>query len=49
MGRNIRWWIKREFENGTSGYAEFVCFGYKRGNNGKLTIDELDAKIGRKI
>ncbi len=49
MRRNIKWGIKRGFESGTSGYAEFVCFGYKRGNNGKLIIDEADARIVRKI
>ena len=49
MSRNIKWGIKRGFENGTSGYAEFVCFGYKRGNNGRLAIDEADAIIVRQI
>lgn len=47
MSRNIKWGIKRVFEKGTSGYAEFVCFGYKRRDNGKLVIDEPDAKIVR--
>lgn len=45
MSRNIKWGIKRGFENGSSGYAEFVCFGYKRGSHGQLVIDEPDAKI----
>ena len=49
MSRNIKWGIKRGFEKGTSGYAEFVCFGYKRGDNGRLVIDEPDAEIVRKI
>lgn len=49
MSRSVKWGIKRGFENGTSGYAEFVCFGYKRGDDGKLAIDEPDAKIVRKI
>ena len=44
MSRNIKWGIKRGFEKGTSGYAEFVCFGYKRGDDGRLAIDEPDAK-----
>lgn len=44
MSQNIKWGIKRGFEKGTSGYAEFVCFGYKHGDNGKLVIDESDAK-----
>ena len=49
MSRNIKWGIKRGFQNGSSGYAEFVCFGYKRGDGGKLAVDEPDAVIVRKI
>lgn len=49
MSRNIKWGIKRGFETGTSGYAEFVCFGYKRGDEGRLVIDEPDAEIVRKM
>ncbi len=49
MSRNIKWGIKRGFEKGTSGYAEFVCFGYKRGDDGRLVIDEPDAEIVRKM
>lgn len=49
MSRNIKWGIKRSFEKGTSGYAEFVCFGYKRGDDGGLVIDEPNAKIVRKM
>lgn len=49
MSRDIKWGIKCGFQNGTSGYAEFVCFGYKRGDGGKLAIDEPDAVIVRKI
>ncbi|MBD5457196.1 MAG: recombinase family protein [Lachnospiraceae bacterium] len=49
ISRNIKWGIKRGFEKGTSGYAEFICFGYKRGANGKLAIDEPDAEIVQKI
>ena len=49
MSRTIKWGIKRGFEKGTSGCAEFVCFGYKRGDDGRLAIDEPDAKIVRKM
>ena len=49
MIRNIKWGIKRGFEKGTSGYAEFVCFGYKHGDDGRLVIDEPDAEIVRKM
>ena len=47
--QSIRWGIKEGFRSGKSGYAEFVCFGYKQDGNGKLAIDEPDAKIVRKI
>mgnify|MGYP004596102943 FL=1 len=49
MSRNIKWGIKRSFQSGTSGYADFVCFGYKRGDDGKLAIDEPDAKFVQTI
>lgn len=49
MSRNIKWGIKRGFEKGASGYAEFTCFGYKRGTDGRLAIDEPDAETVRKI
>ncbi|WP_251318533.1 recombinase family protein [Flintibacter muris] len=49
MSRNIKWGIKRGFERGTSGYAKFVCFGYKRGDDGRLVIDEPDAEIVRRM
>ena len=47
--QSIRWGIKEGFRSGKSGYAEFVCFGYKQDDNGKLVIDEPDAKIVREI
>lgn len=49
MSQNIKWGIRRGFQNGTSGYAEFICFGYKQGESGKLTVDEPDAKIVQEI
>ena len=49
MSRDIKWGIKRGFQSGRSGYADFVCFGYKRGDDGKLAIDEPDVGIVRKI
>ena len=49
MSESIKWGIKRGFQNGTSGYAKFVCFGYKRGDGGELTVDEPDAAIVRMI
>ena len=49
MSRDIKWGIRQGFRSGTSGYADFVCFGYKRGDDGRLAIDEPDARIVRKI
>lgn len=49
MSYNIRWGIKQGFRSGTSGYADFVCFGYKRGKNGELAINEPEAEIVRTI
>ena len=33
---------------GASGYAEFACLGYKRGDDRELVIDEPDAESVRK-
>lgn len=49
MSQNIRWGVRRGFRMGTSGYADFVCYGYKRGDDGQLAIDEPDAEIVRRI
>lgn len=49
MSQNIKWGIRCGFQNGTSGYADFVCFGYKRGDDGELAVDEPDAAVVRKI
>ena len=49
MSQNIRWGIREGFRSGTSGYAEFVCFGYKQGDDGRLAIDEPDAQTVRTI
>lgn len=47
--QNIRWGVRQGFRSGRSGYADFVCFGYRRGDDGKLAVDEPDAKIVRAI
>ena len=49
MSQNIRWGVWQGFRMGTSGYADFVCYGYKRGDDGRLAIDEPDAEIVRRI
>lgn len=35
--------------DGTSGYAEFVCFGYKMDRDGALCPDEPNASIVRRM
>lgn len=47
--RNIRWGIEHSFMDGTSGYAEFACFGYKRDQDGALCPDEPNASIVRRM
>ncbi len=41
--------IEHSFMDGTSGYAEFVCFGYKRDQDGALCPDEPNASIVRRM
>ena len=49
MSQNIKWGISKGFQSGKSGYADFTCFGYRRGSDGNLEIDEPEADIVRKI
>ncbi len=49
MSSSIRWGIKRGFERGTSGYADFECYGYKRSDNGALVIDENKAATVKQV
>jgi len=49
ISRNIRWGIRQGFKNGTSGYADFVCYGYCQDKNGNLTIHDAEAKVVREI
>lgn len=49
MSQNIRWGVRQGFRMGTSGYADFVCYGYKRGDEGRLAIDDPDAAVVRRI
>lgn len=34
MSQNIRWGVRQGFRMGTSGYADFVCYGYRLGDDG---------------
>lgn len=42
--QNIKWGVKHGFQNGTSGYASFACYGYVKGKNG-LEVNPKEAKI----
>ncbi|MBW9212687.1 MULTISPECIES: recombinase family protein [Terrabacteria group] len=41
--------MKHRVENGISGLYSRVCYGYKKGKNGMLVIDEVEAKVARNI
>jgi site-specific DNA recombinase len=47
--QNIRWGIKRSFENENSKYGNRICFGYRHDQNGKLIIDDVQAEIVKRI
>ncbi len=47
--QNIRWGIKRSFENNDSKYRNRICFGYRHDQDGKLIIDVAQAKIVKNI
>lgn len=38
--RNTKWGIEERIAAGTSKLSERVCYGYKKDNNGNLTVDE---------
>jgi len=42
--QNIRIGIEHQLDNGTSHLYSRPCYGYKKGENGNLTIDEKQAK-----
>lgn len=49
MSQNIRWGVRQGFRTGTSGYADFACYGYRHGTDGRLVIDETEAAVVRRI
>lgn len=46
--QNIKWGIRKGFESGESGYVNFKCYLYKKGNDW-LEIIEYEAEIVRNI
>jgi DNA invertase Pin-like site-specific DNA recombinase len=49
MSRNIRWGIRQGFKSGTSGFADFACYGYRQDENGNLIVHDTEAKIVQEI
>lgn len=49
MSRNIRWGIRQGFKSGTSGFADFTCYGYRQDENGNLIVHDTEAKIVQEI
>ena len=49
MSRNIRWGIRQGFKSGTSGFADFACYGYRQDENGNLIVHDTEAKIAQEI
>lgn len=45
----IKWGHGRRFEKGTSGMYNKKCYGYKKGMQGELIIDEPKAQVVRQI
>lgn len=49
ISRNIRWGIRQGFKSGTSGFADFICYGYRQDENGNLIVHDTEAKIVQEI
>lgn len=49
MSRNIRWGVRQGFKCGTSGYADFICYGFRQDAYGNLSIDDREAEVVREI
>ncbi len=46
---SIRWGIRQRFKNGTSGFLNRTCYGYRKLVNGKLVINAEEAEVIRQI
>lgn len=49
LSTDIRWGIRRSFEDGSSGFINRPCYGYRKSKDNILTIYEPEAKIVRQI
>ncbi len=46
---NIKWGIRIRFADGTSGFINKPCYGYRKGKNGNLIINKAEAEVVRNI
>ncbi len=49
LSADIRWGIRRGFEDGSSGFINRPCYGYRKSKDNTLTIYGPEAKIVRQI
>lgn len=49
LGFSIRWGIRQGFKCGTSGYADFACYGFRQDEHGNLSVNDREAEIVREI
>lgn len=49
LSADIRWGIRRGFEDGSSGFINRPCYGYRKSEDGILVICEPEAKVVRQI
>lgn len=49
MSRNIKWGIRQGFKRGTSGYADFTCYGFRQDAHGNLCVNDREAEVVREI
>lgn len=49
LSADIRWGIRRGFEDSSSGFINRPCYGYRKSKDGILVICEPEAKVVRQI
>lgn len=49
LSADICWGIRRGFEDGSSGFIDRLCYGYRKSTNGTLVVHEPEAKVVRLI
>ncbi len=49
LSADIRWGIRHGFEDGSSGFIDKPCYGYRKSKNGSLSIYEPEAEVVRQV